>query len=117
MVNLYACVPNFVSIGLFCRPLAAINPKFCCFFGLRHFVVSSIGSNMRKLNTDAQPQTFPYQRYQNRFCILTRLLGEIVRTISDVHKRDEQTNRQTDKKLNVLAASAADEIRAPPNLA
>ena len=30
--KLYAYLPNFVSIGLFCRPLAAINPKFCCFW-------------------------------------------------------------------------------------
>ena len=37
------------------------------------------------------------------FSVLQRLHGEIVRTISDVQKRDEQTNKQTDKqKLNVL---------------
>jgi len=35
--------------------------------------------------------------------VLQRLHGEIGRTISNVQKRDEQTNRQTDKKLNVLA--------------
>ena len=41
--------------------------------------------------------------------VLQRLHGEIVRIISDVHKRDGQTDRRTDKKLNVnvLAASAA----------
>jgi len=40
------------------------------------------------------------------------------RTISDVQKRDEQTDRQTDKYKNstFLASPTADEIRAPPNL-
>jgi len=28
----YAYVPNFVSIGLFCRPLAAKNPNFAVFW-------------------------------------------------------------------------------------
>ena len=47
--------------------------------------------------------------------VLPRLHGEIGRTISDVQKRDEQTNRQT-KNWTFLAAPAG-EIRAPPNLA
>jgi len=29
-------------------------------FGLRHLVMSTVGGNMRKLNTGAQRQTFPY---------------------------------------------------------
>ena len=47
--------------------------------------------------------------------VLQRLLGEIGRTISDVRKRDEQTDKQ--KNSTFLAAPAAGEIRAPPNLA
>jgi len=42
--------------------------------------------------------------------------GEIGRTISDVQKRDEQTDRQT-KNSTFLATPAAGEIRAPLNLA
>jgi len=34
--------------------------------------------------------------------LLQRLRGEIGRTNSDVQKRDGQTDRQTDKKLNVF---------------
>ena len=34
--------------------------------------------------------------------VLQRLHGEIGRTISDVQKLDEQTDKQTDKKLNVF---------------
>jgi len=51
--------------------------------------------------------------------VLQRLHGEICRIISDVQKRDEQTNKQTDKQKNstFLAASAAGEIPAPSNLA
>jgi len=49
--------------------------------------------------------------------VLQRLHGEIVRTNFDVQKRDEQTNRQTDKNSTFLATPAAGEIRAPPNLA
>jgi len=64
----YAYVPNFVSIGLFCRPLLAKTPNFCRFFGFRHLVLSPVGNSLTKLNTGAQLQTFPIQRHQNRFC-------------------------------------------------
>jgi len=50
--------------------------------------------------------------------VLQRLHGEIGRSISDVQKRDEQTDRQTNKKNSTfLDTPAAGEIRAPPNLA
>jgi len=48
--------------------------------------------------------------------VLQRLHGEIMLTNSDVHKRDEQTDRQK-KTQPVLAVPAAGEIRASPNLA
>ena len=35
----YVCVLNFVSIGLFCRPVAAKDHNFCRLFGLRHLGV------------------------------------------------------------------------------
>jgi len=47
--------------------------------------------------------------------VLQRLYREIGRAISDVQKRDEQTDRQT-KNSTFLATPAAGEIRAPPNL-
>ena len=37
--TVYAYVPNFISIGLFCRPLAAKKPNFCQF--LRFFWTSA----------------------------------------------------------------------------
>jgi len=41
----YAYVPNFVSIGLFCRSLAAKNPQFLTYFAI--FWTST----MKKLKT------------------------------------------------------------------
>jgi len=47
-------------------------------------------------------QHFSSQSSRAVFSVLQRLHSEIGRTISDVQKRDGQTNRQTDKKLNVF---------------
>jgi len=47
--------------------------------------------------------------------VLQRLHGENGRTISDVQKRDGQTERQ--KISTLLATPVAGEIRAPPNMA
>jgi len=67
------------------------------FFGLRHLVVSPIGSSVRKLNTGVQLQT-PSNDVKIA-SVLQCLPGKIGRTNSDVQKRDEHTNRQ---KLNVF---------------
>jgi len=48
------------------------NSQFLPFFGLRHLVMSTVGRNLRKLNTDTQLQAFSYfQWHQNRFCTPT----------------------------------------------
>jgi len=60
-------------------------------------VVSPFG-NLRKLNTNAQLQTFPYPTASKSFLYSQRLHGEIWRTISDIQKRD----RQTDKTRNSI---------------
>ena len=65
--TVYVYLRNFVSIGLFCRPVAAKNPQCLPFFGLRHLVVSPVGSSLRKLNTGAQLQTFPYPTASKSF--------------------------------------------------
>ena len=86
-------------------PSGGENPQFFAVFGIPHLVVSPADSSLRKLNTGAQLQTFPYPRHQNRFST-QRLHGKIGRTNFDVQKRDGQTNKQTkrqrDKKLNVF---------------
>ena len=77
------------STVIFCRPLAAKKLPFYC---LRHFVVSPVGGDLRKLNTGAQLQAFPYPTISIHH-------GEIGRTNSDVHKCDGQTNKETNYKL------------------
>jgi len=47
------------------------NPQILSYFGLRHFVGSPVGGNLRKLNKNAQLQPSPTQRHQNRFCTPT----------------------------------------------
>ena len=95
-----AYVPNFISISLFCRPLAAKNPNFCRFFGLRHLVRAS-WQQYEKVEHGYTTTNLPLPNGIKIVSVLQRLHGEIGRTISNVQKRDEQTNRQT-KKLNVF---------------
>ena len=114
--TVYAYVPNFVSIGVFCRPLAVKTPNFCVFWTSAFSGVA----NWLQSEKDEHGCTtinLPLSNGIKIVSVLQRLHSEIWRTISDVQKRDEQTDRQTDKKLNVLATPAAGEIRAPPNLA
>ena len=111
--TVHAYLINFVSIGLFCRPVAAENPNFCRFFGLRHLVVSPIGSSLRKFNTGTQLQTFPYPMVSKSFLYSHAFMaksGAQSLTFKSV------MNRQT-KNSTFLAAPAAGEIQAPPNLA
>jgi len=68
------CIHAKFRLGWFIlSPSGGKNSNFRCFFGLRHFVLSPLGTNLRKLNMDAQPQTSPIQRHQNRLCTPTRL--------------------------------------------
>jgi len=69
-------VPNFVLIGLFSRPLAAKKTPILPFFGLSHLVVSPIGSSLRKLNTGAQLQTFPYPMASKSFLYANAFLAK-----------------------------------------
>ena len=112
--TVYAYVPHFVWIALFCRPLLAKTP-ILPFFGLRHLVLSPVGSSLRRLNTSAQLQNFLSNGIKI-VSVLQRLHGEIGRTISDVQKCDGQKRDGQTKNSTFLVTSAAGEIRAPPNL-
>ena len=95
--TVYAYIPNFVSIGLVCHPLLAKKPQFLPFldFGI---VVSPLGSNLRKLNTGAQLQTFSYPTVSKSFLYSNAFMaksGAQSLTFNSV------TNKQT-KKLNVF---------------
>ena len=67
--TVYVYVPNFVSIGLLCRPLLTKTPNFC------HFWISAFSgvanwqlSQKVEHGCTAQIQTFPIKLNQNRFC-------------------------------------------------
>ena len=79
--------------------------KFCLdrfilpFFGLRHLVVSPVGSRQRKLNTGVQLQTFPYPTASKSFLYSNSFMaksGDEFMTFKSVTNR--QTNRQIDKQ-------------------
>ena len=98
----YGYVPNFVSIGLFCRPLVAKKTNLR-FLGLRHLVLSPIGNSLRKLSTGAQLQTFPYSTASKSFLYSNAFMAKSgAQTLTFKRVTDKQTNKQTDKKLNVF---------------
>ena len=120
--TVYAYVPNFIWIGLFCRPLLAKTPNFLPFLDFGIYVVSN-WQQTDKVEHCCTTINFPLPNGIKIVSVLRRLHGEIGRKLSDVQKRDEQTdkqtNRQTDSQNNstFLATPAAGEIPAPPNVA
>ena len=118
--SVYACLPNFAWISLFCRPLLAKKPQFLRFFGLWHLVLLPTGNSLTKLNTGAQLQTYPYPMASKLFLYSNAFMAKS--GAQDVQKRDRQKrdgqkrDGQT-KKSTFLVTPAAGEIRAPPNLA
>jgi len=92
---------NFVSIGLFCRPVAAKNPNFCPFlpfFGLRHLVMSPTGINLRKLSTGGQLQIFPYPTAPKSFLYSNAFMAK---SGAQTLAFKSMTNKHT-QKLNVF---------------
>jgi len=99
--TVYAYVPNFVSIGLFCRLLAAKNflPYFATFWTSAFSGVAS-WQQSEKVEHGCTSTNLPLSNGIKIVSVLQRLHGEIWRTISDVQKCDEQTDKQTDKQKN-----------------
>jgi len=83
-------VPNFVSIGLFYRLLAAKTPKFCRFL---NFGILWCRQYLRKLNMGAQLQTFPYPTASKSFLYSNDFMaksGAQTLTFKSVTKRDKK---------------------------
>ena len=110
----YAYLPNFVSIGLFSRPLAAKNPNFAVFWTSAFSGVAN-WQQSEKVEHRCTTTNLPLSNGIKIVSVLQRLHSEIRRTISDVQKSDEQIDRQT-KNSTFLATPAAGEIRVLPNL-
>ena len=79
-------------------------------FGLRHLGLSPIGNNLTKLNTCAQPQTFPYPSASKSFLYSNAFIaksGAQSLTFKSVTKKE--TKKQT-KNSTFLATPAAGEM-------
>jgi len=90
---------------------------FLRFFGHGHLVASPTGNNLKKLNTGAQLQTFPYPTASKLFLYSNAFMAK-----SRAHyiwrSKAWRTNRQTDRqKLNVFGHPGAGWNPSPPNLA
>ena len=107
--TVYVYVRNFISICLFCCPVAAKNPnQFLPFFWTSAFSDVTNWHQSQKVENWCTTTNLPPSVGIKIFSVLQRLYGEIGRTISDVQKSDGQTNRQ--KNTTFLAAPAASEI-------
>ena len=95
----YAYVPNFVSIGLFCRSLAAKNPQFLPYFAIFWTSAFSGVANWQqsdKLNTGAQLQTFPYPTVSKSFPYSNAFTAKSgTQTLTFKSVTDRQKDRQT----------------------
>ena len=72
-------------------------------FELRHLVMSLTGSSLRKLNTGAQLQTFPYPTVSKSFLYSNAFMAKSgAQSLTFKSVTNKQTNRQTSKKFNVF---------------
>jgi len=66
------------------------------FFGLRHFMVSPVGGNLRKLKTCAQLQTFPYPTVSKSFLYSNAFMAKSgARSPTFKSVTDKQTDKQS----------------------
>jgi len=99
-------LPNFVSISLFFRPLAAKTPLIFAVCWTSAFSGVANLQQSEKVEHRCTTTNLPLSKASIQgikiVSVLERLRGEIGRSSSDVQKRDGQTDKQTDKKLNVF---------------
>ena len=93
----YAYLRNFVSIGLFRRPVAVKNPTFCRFWTSAFSGIAN-WQQSEKVEHGCTTTSLPLSNGIKIVSLLQRFHGEIGRTISHVQKPDEQTDKQTNKK-------------------
>jgi len=90
-------------------PPVGEKPKFLPFFGLRHLVVSPLGSSLRKLDKLHNYKHFPIQWYENCFCNPTPSWRNRAHNLwrSKAWRTNRQTDKQTDKNSTFLTTPAA----------
>jgi len=80
-------------------PSGGENPQILPFFGLRHFLVSPVSENLRKLNTVAQLQTFPYPTVLKCFLFSNALMAKsrpqtpTFKSVTEKHTDRQKTQR------------------------
>ena len=92
----YAYVPNFVSIGLFCRPLAAKNPPNFCHI-LPFSGVANWQHSLTKVEHGCTTTSLPLSTVSKSFLYSNAFMaksGAQSLTFKNV------TNKQTDKQTN-----------------
>ena len=93
----YTLTCQISSRSVYSVALCSRKTQFLPFFGLRHLVVSPIGSSLRKLNTGAQPQTFPYPKLSKSFlysiCFMAKS-GAQTLTFKSVTDRQTAKNKR-----------------------
>jgi len=88
------CLDRFIL-----SPSGSEKPHFLPFFGLQHLVMSPFGSNLRKLGTDAELQTFPYPTVSKLFLYSNALMAKLgAQSLTFKSVTDGQTDKQTDQK-------------------
>jgi len=92
----YAYVSNFVSICLFCRPLAAKSPNFAIFSTLAFSGIAS-WQQSEKVEHGCTTTNLPLSNGIKIVSVLQCLHGEIGHKNSDVQKSDEQTDKKTQR--------------------
>jgi len=91
------------------------KPKFCRFFTSAFTGVAN-WQQSEKVEHGCTTTNLPLSNGIKIVSVLQRLPGEIGRTMSDVQKRDEQTDTQTDKKLNVFGHPDGGQNPSPTKL-
>ena len=97
--TVYACVPNLVSIGLFCRRLAAKNLNFCHILDSAFSGVANRQQSEKVEHRCTTSTNLPLSNGIKIVSVFQRLHGESGRTISDVQTRDGQTDKQTKNNI------------------
>jgi len=90
------------------------SPQILSFVGLRHFVVSPIGGNLRKMNMGAQLQTFPSATVSKLFLYFNAFMAKSGAQ-SDVQKSDGQTDRQTNRQTKNSTFLAWRRMKSEPH--
>ena len=91
--TVYANVPKLVSIGLCSRPLAAEKKTIFVFFWTSAFTGVANWQQSEKAEHGCTTTNLPLSNGIKIVSVLQRFHGKIGRTISDVQKRDGQTNK------------------------